>query len=217
MAGSVNKAIIIGNLGNDPDIRTTPQGQKVGTISVATSESYTNREGQRQEKTEWHKIVLWGKLAELAERYLQKGRKVYIEGRIQTRSWDDQQTGQKRYATEIVANNMTFIDTGSPREAQAASDDANYGGGGGGYGGGGGGGGGYGGGGGGYGGGGGGYGGGGGGGGGYGNRGGGGGARPQQAAAPRPNAPASPARSQEGPPPGPPEDDPGYFDDSVPF
>jgi single-strand DNA-binding protein len=206
MAGSVNKVILIGNLGADPEIRTTPQGQKVGSLSVATSESFTNREGQRQERTEWHRVVLWGRLAELAERYLGKGRKVYIEGRIQTRSWDDQQTGQKRYATEIVANNMTFIDSGTNRDAQAAADEANAsgggygggggysGGGGGGYSGGGGGGGGY-------------------GGGGYGRGGGGGGGR-----APQPARSAPPqSRGPESGPPAPPDDDPGYFDDSVPF
>ena len=109
MAGSVNKVILIGNLGADPDVRTTPSGQMVATISIATSETFNNREGQRQERTEWHRVQLWGKLAELAQRYLSKGRKVYIEGRIQTRSWDDQQSGQKRYSTEIVARDIRFV------------------------------------------------------------------------------------------------------------
>ena len=109
---SVNKAIIVGALGADPDVRTTPSGQMVATLSIATSERFNNREGERQERTEWHRVQVWGKQAELAQRYLTKGRKVYIEGRIQTRSWDDQQTGQKRYSTEIVASQMVFIDSG---------------------------------------------------------------------------------------------------------
>jgi len=135
MAGSVNKVIIIGNLGADPDVRTTPSGQMVATLSIATSETFNNREGQRQEKTEWHRVQVWGKLAELAQRYLGKGRKVFVEGRIQTRSWDDQQTGQKRYSTEIVANNLVFLDSGAGREGGGAHEEGGggYGGGGGGY------------------------------------------------------------------------------------
>lgn len=109
---SVNKVILLGNLGADPEVRTTPQGQLVATVSLATSESFKDASGSRRERTEWHRVVLWGKLAELAQRYLQKGRKVYIEGRITTRSWDDQQTGQKRYSTEIVASEMQFVDRG---------------------------------------------------------------------------------------------------------
>jgi single-strand DNA-binding protein len=113
MAGSVNKVLIVGNLGADPDVRTTSSGQMVASLSVATSETFSNRDGQRQERTEWHRVQVWGKLAELAQRYLGKGRKVFIEGRIQTRSWDEQQTGQKRYSTEIVANNIVFLDSGA--------------------------------------------------------------------------------------------------------
>jgi len=118
MAGTLNKVMIIGNLGADPEIRTTQGGQMVATLSIATTETFNNREGQRQEKTEWHRVVLWGKTAELAERYLRKGRKVYIEGRIQTRSWDDA-NGQKKYSTEIVANQMTFLDSGGGDDAGA--------------------------------------------------------------------------------------------------
>ncbi len=195
MAGSVNKVILIGNLGADPDVRTTPSGQMVATLSIATSETFNNREGQRQERTEWHRVQLWGKQAELAQRYLTKGRKVYIEGRIQTRSWDDQQSGQKRYSTEVVANQMVFIDSGGGGAGRDAGGEeaAAFGGGGGGGGG---------------------YGGGGGGGYGGGQRGGGGGNR-----APAPRAPAAgpaPAARQDA---GPPQqnDDPGYFDDDVPF
>ncbi|MDP6946151.1 MAG: single-stranded DNA-binding protein [Myxococcota bacterium] len=112
MAGSVNKVIIIGNLGADPELRTTGGGAQVANLRIATSRNYTDKQGQRREETEWHSVVLWNKLAELAQRYLQKGRKVYIEGRLQTRDWVDQQSGQKRYKTEIVAQEMTFLDGG---------------------------------------------------------------------------------------------------------
>lgn len=108
---SVNRVTILGNLGSDPDVRTTAAGQVVATLSVATSDTWTDKEGQRQERTEWHRAVLWGKTAELAQRYLAKGRKVYLEGRLQTRSWDDQQTGQKKYSTEIVADKLVFVDS----------------------------------------------------------------------------------------------------------
>lgn len=111
MAG-VNKVIIVGNLGKDPEVRHTPQGQAVATFSVATSESWNDKTGQKQERTEWHRVVVWGKLAELCGRYLAKGRKAYIEGRLQTRSWDDKE-GQKRYTTEIVANTVQFLDSAS--------------------------------------------------------------------------------------------------------
>lgn len=113
MAGSVNKVILIGNLGAAPDVRTTPSGQIVASLSLATSETYTDKAGEKKTTTEWHRVQVWGKLAELAQRYLGKGRKVFVEGRIQTRSWDDQQSGQKRYSTEIVANNLVFLDSGS--------------------------------------------------------------------------------------------------------
>ena len=127
MAGSVNKVIIVGNLGSDPEIRTTPSGQTVATLSIATSENFSDREGQRQERTEWHRVVLWNRLAELAQRYLSKGRKVYIEGRIQTRSWDDKQTGQKRYSTEIIAKEMTFLDTGTGQRSGNDQSSGGYG------------------------------------------------------------------------------------------
>ena len=113
MSGSINKVILIGNLGSDPEVRTTPTGQQVATLSIATSRNYKDREGNRREETEWHRVIVWNQLAELAQRYLAKGRKVYIEGRLQTRSWDDTQTGQKRYTTEIVADQMTFLGSGT--------------------------------------------------------------------------------------------------------
>ena len=107
---SVNKAILIGNLGRDPELRHTAGGQSVATFTVATNRSWTSQDGTANEETEWHNIVAWGRLAEICQQYLQKGRKVYIEGRIQTRSWDDAKTGQKRYMTEIVANQMIILD-----------------------------------------------------------------------------------------------------------
>jgi single-strand DNA-binding protein len=136
----VNKVILIGRLGADPESRMTPNGQQVCSLRVATSESY-QKDGQREEKTEWHSVVLWGRLAELASKYLRKGRSCYIEGRIQTRSWDDPQ-GQKRYKTEIVANQLQFIDSATGRQNDVGGDmpadtgDASYGGGNGGNGGG---------------------------------------------------------------------------------
>ena len=107
-SGSVNKAILIGNLGADPEIRYTSSGRGVANFRIATNRVYTDRNGQRQEQTEWHNIVAWGKLAEICERYLKKGSSVYIEGRIQTRSWEDQ-SGQKRWTTEIVAQQMNML------------------------------------------------------------------------------------------------------------
>ena len=104
----VNKVILIGNLGKDPELRYTPGGQAVATFSLATTERWNDRNGQRQDRTEWHNIVAWGKLGELVNQYLKKGRSAYIEGRITTRSWDDKD-GNKRYKTEIVANQIQFL------------------------------------------------------------------------------------------------------------
>jgi single-strand DNA-binding protein len=106
--GSVNKAILIGNLGRDPEIRYAPSGAAIATFTLATNESWNNREGQREERTEWHRVVAFGKLAEICGQYLKKGKQVYIEGRLQTRAWDDRQ-GNKRYTTEIVASTMTML------------------------------------------------------------------------------------------------------------
>jgi single-strand DNA-binding protein len=106
--GSLNKATLIGNLGKDPEVRAIPSGVKVASFSIATSESYTDKSGQKVDKTEWHNIVMWRGLAEVAEKYLKKGSQVYVEGRIQTRTWDDQ-NGQKRYTTEIVADNLVML------------------------------------------------------------------------------------------------------------
>lgn len=108
MAG-VNKVILIGNLGKDPEIRTFDNGDKVAQFSLATSETYKDKNGDKQEKTEWHNIVLWRGLAGLAEQYLKKGSKIYVEGKLSHRSYDDKD-GNKRYITEIVGRDMTFLD-----------------------------------------------------------------------------------------------------------
>lgn len=113
MAG-VNKVILIGNLGADPEIRYTPGGTAVANFRIATSETRTNKEGQKETKTEWHRVVAFSKLAEICGEYLSKGRQVYIEGKIQTRSWDDRD-GNKKYTTEIIANIMQML--GSPRDS----------------------------------------------------------------------------------------------------
>lgn len=105
---SVNKVILVGNLGKNPEMRYTQGGAAVANMTLATTERYTDKSGQKQEQTEWHRVVAFGKLAEICGQYLTKGRQIYIEGRIQTRQWQDQQ-GQKRYTTEIVANNMQML------------------------------------------------------------------------------------------------------------
>ena len=120
MAGrGVNKVILIGNLGNDPDTRYSPQGSAITNLSVATDESYKDKNtGQIVPKTEWHNIVLFNRLAEIASEYLRKGSKVYLEGRLQTRKWQDKDTGQDRYKTEIVANEMQMLDSRSGGDQQ---------------------------------------------------------------------------------------------------
>lgn len=105
---SVNKVILVGNLGKDPELRYTPSGTAVVTFPLATTERYKDRDGQRQEKTEWHNIVAWRQLAEICGKYLHKGKQVYIEGKIQTRSYDDRD-GNKRYMTEIVVDQMQML------------------------------------------------------------------------------------------------------------
>jgi single-strand DNA-binding protein len=105
---SVNKVILVGNLGKDPELRYTPSGAAVATFSIATTERYKDRDGNRQEKTEWHNIVAWRQLAEICGKYLHKGKQVYIEGKIQTRSYDDRD-GNKKYITEIVADQMQML------------------------------------------------------------------------------------------------------------
>jgi single-strand DNA-binding protein len=105
----LNKVMLIGNLGRDPEVRSTPSGQAVASFTLATSRRWRDKNGQRQEQTEWHNIVVWGKQAEIAGQYLTKGKQVYIEGRLQTRSWDDRQTGEKKYRTEIVCDTFQML------------------------------------------------------------------------------------------------------------
>lgn len=111
----LNKAFIIGRLGADPEVKPAG-GNTVAQMSVATSENWTDKNGQKQERTEWHRVVVWGKLAELCGKYLSKGRQVFVEGRIQTRSWEDKD-GQKRYTTEIVASTVQFLGDAQQRQS----------------------------------------------------------------------------------------------------
>jgi len=133
---SVNKAIIVGNLGNDPEMRTTQSGSQVANFSVATNERFKNQSGEWQERTEWHRVVAFGRTAEICGQYLKKGRSVFIEGRIQTNKWEDK-SGQTRYTTEIIAQNMQMLggrgeggmDDGGSMSAAAASSSSGGGGG----------------------------------------------------------------------------------------
>ena len=117
---SVNKAIILGNLGRDPEVRQTASGKAVTTLRVATNESWVDQSGERQERTEWHSIVVWGRQAENCGQYLSKGRTVYVEGRLQTRKWQDKD-GNDRYSTKIVADRVQFI--GGGRDAAGAAGE----------------------------------------------------------------------------------------------
>ncbi len=121
---SVNKVILVGRLGRDPETRYTSGGQAVANFTLATDESFKDRSGERQKRTEWHRIVLWGKLAEIAQQYLKKGMLVYIEGRIQTRQWEDKRDGQKRQTTEIVANVMRMLTSRAEGAAMGAGAGA---------------------------------------------------------------------------------------------
>ncbi len=121
MAGSVNKVILVGHLGADPEMKALPSGIQLAKLRVATSESWTDKaSGQKQEKTEWHNVIVYDKLAGICERYLSKGQLVYIEGSLQTRSWDDKETGQKRYMTEIKARDMRMLG-GRPDGSRSAA------------------------------------------------------------------------------------------------
>ncbi len=134
MAGkSLNRVQLIGNLGKDPEVKYTPQGTPVAKITIATNERFKDKDGNWQDRTEWHNVVLWQRLAEIAGEYLKKGGKVYIEGRLQTRSWDDKTSGQKKYMTEVVASDLILLGgrgeggeyAGSSRGASAAAGGAN--------------------------------------------------------------------------------------------
>jgi single-strand DNA-binding protein len=113
--GSVNKVILIGNLGADPELKYTPSNRPLCNLSVATNEVFKDKSGQRQERTEWHRVTVWGDQAETCSKYLGKGRSVYVEGRLQTRSWDDKD-GKKRYSTDIVADRVVFLGGGGAGE-----------------------------------------------------------------------------------------------------
>lgn len=110
MAGSLNKVQLIGNLGSDPEIRSTPSGSQVANFRVACSESWKDQSGQRQERTEWVTCVAWRAQAEIAQKYLRKGSKVYVEGKLQTRTWEDKNVGGKRYATEVLVDRFLMLD-----------------------------------------------------------------------------------------------------------
>jgi len=134
----LNKVLLIGNLGKDPEMRSLPSGQAVASFTLATSRRWRDKNGQKQEQTEWHQIVVFGKQAEIAGQYLTKGKQIYIEGRIQTRSWDDRQTGEKKYRTEIVCDNFQMLGGrgggdaeggGYPSGAGSGSGGPSYGGG----------------------------------------------------------------------------------------
>src|SRR5215813_5398130 len=122
---SINKVILIGNLGKDPELRYTPGGQAVCDLSIATTDQWTDKSGERKEQTEWHRVVVWGKQAENCSQYLSKGRQVYVEGRLRTRQWDDKE-GNKRYTTEIVAQTVQFLGggrgEGAPRERSGGGE-----------------------------------------------------------------------------------------------
>ena len=120
---SVNKALIIGNLGQYPEIKYTQSGSPVANLSVATSERWKDKNtGEQKEQTEWHRVVVFGRLAEIAEQYLKKGSKVFIEGKIQTRDWEDSE-GNKKYTTEVVAREMTMLDSRASMDSSASSSD----------------------------------------------------------------------------------------------
>ena len=121
---SVNKVILIGNLGRDPEVRTFPSGGRICNVRIATTERWTDRQsGEPRENTEWHSVIFNDRLADIAAQYLRKGSSVYIEGKLRTRSWDDKQTGQKRYATEIRADAMQML---GPRPAGQGSPSGNW-------------------------------------------------------------------------------------------
>jgi single-strand DNA-binding protein len=129
MAKGINKVILIGNLGADPEIRHMPNGTAVANINLATSESWKDKlTGEQQDRTEWHRVVLFQRLAEIVAEYLKKGAKVYIEGRLQTRKWQDKTTGQDRYTTEIIANEMQMLDSRASggKESSSFAPHNNY-------------------------------------------------------------------------------------------
>jgi single-strand DNA-binding protein len=123
---SVNKVILIGRLGQNPEVRHTPSGQSVANFTLATNESWTDKQGQKQERTEWHRVVVWGKLADLCGQYLSKGRQCFIEGKLQTRQWQDKD-GQTKYTTEVLASTVQFLGGNAQQGAGAGQNAGNYG------------------------------------------------------------------------------------------
>jgi single-strand DNA-binding protein len=119
----VNKVIIVGRLGADPELKSVGNSQSVARLNIATSENWTGKDGNKQERTEWHRVVVWGRQAENCAKHLAKGRQVYVEGRLQTRSWEDTASGQKRYATEIVASTVQFLGGGNERSQGSSSSN----------------------------------------------------------------------------------------------
>lgn len=122
MSGSVNKVILVGNLGREAELRYTPGGAAVATLSLATTEVWTDKAGQKQEKTEWHRVILWGKSAESLAEYLTKGKQIYVEGKLQTRQWDDKD-GNKRYTTEVKGDRVVLLGGGGRSEPSKAATD----------------------------------------------------------------------------------------------
>ena len=123
MARGVNKVILVGNCGQDPDTRYMPSGGAVTNVSLATSESWKDKSGEQQERTEWHRIVFFNRLAEIAGEYLKRGSKIYVEGALRTRKWQDKENGQDRYTTEIVANEMQMLDSRAGQDRMSADQD----------------------------------------------------------------------------------------------
>src|SRR5215470_2172960 len=124
MPKSVNKVILIGNLGKDPEIKYTPSGVPVAKFSLATNERYKDKSGEWQDRTEWHNIIAWQRLAEIVGEYVKKGSKIYIEGRLQTSSWEDKQSGEKKYRTEIVAQDLVLLGGRGDGESEGRSRGA---------------------------------------------------------------------------------------------
>ena len=120
MSKSVNKVILIGNLGKDPEVKYTPSGTAVAEFSLATNERYKDKDRQWQDRTEWHNVVCFARTAEIAGEYLRKGRNVYVEGKLQTKSWEDKESGQKKYLTEIVASELVLLDGKNVTESALA-------------------------------------------------------------------------------------------------
>jgi len=126
MGASLNRCTFIGNLGADPEVRTTPQGAMVANLRLAVSETWKDQQGQRNERTEWVNLVLWRQQAEIAQKYLRKGSKIYVEGKLQTRSWDDKQSGAKRYATDVLVDHFIMLDGRSPNaDGEAGAGEPN--------------------------------------------------------------------------------------------